>query len=508
MRLKILLPLLTLVLVPLAALGWLGMRMSVDQQVEIEGRFQAILADRLDARALEIGRGITDLERRLDAFVDGLPNDVDGVRQALRRGRFPNLLRFDAERALEFPPVAGPTSARERSFLARTEALWRDGWFTAEREGAAVTRATRGWRVWYSGGGLNLFYWRRASDGVVTAVEVDRARLLAWVLRSLPALRESAADERIALLDSAGRPLYQWGAFEPAPDSIPRAEQPLEAPLSGWRLTWHGPPSPNQGVAFGLFLALASVGLALVGLAVYFYRASGAEARQATRRVTFVNQVSHELKTPLTNIRMYADLLDEALDDPPPDAGRYLRVIVEESERLTRLIANVLSFARDQRGGLTLRLTEGTVDAVVEGVVDTLRPSLRRAGLEAHLSLTAGAVTRRDVDAIGQIVANLLSNVEKYAGAGGHVWVTTRAKAGWTIIDVRDAGPGISATDAERVFEPFQRLSDALEEGVAGTGIGLGIARRLARLHGGDLHLEPSDAGAHFRVRLRTEESP
>jgi len=260
-------------------------------------------------------------------------------------------------------------------------------------------------------------------------------------------------------------------------------------------------------VSYGVFLGLAAVGLALLGLAVYFYRASGAELRTASQRVSFVNQVSHELKTPLTNIRMYAELLEAALESPPSGVQRHLRVIVNESERLTRLIANVLTFARDEREGLTLHRTTSVVDDVVRSVIDAFAPRFRRAALEVNLVLGAAETVVCDQDAIGQIVGNLLSNVEKYAGDGGQVWISTHQEPGWTTVDVRDAGPGIPRAQREQVFVPFHRLSDALEEGVSGTGIGLGIARRLARLHGGDLHLLDCDTGAHFRVRIRTEAS-
>ncbi|MCA9558925.1 MAG: HAMP domain-containing histidine kinase, partial [Myxococcales bacterium] len=248
------------------------------------------------------------------------------------------------------------------------------------------------------------------------------------------------------------------------------------------------------------------VGLALLGLAGWFSRESTRELRRAAQRVSFVNQVSHELKTPLTNIRMYAELLEDELADTDDRAERYVGIIVSESQRLSRLIANILSFARHQREQLSVRKAPAVVDDVVRQTLDQFAPSLAAAGVSPQLDLSAGATVRVDADALGQMLGNLLSNVEKYA-AGRPVDLVTRQAGGVTTLTVRDHGPGIPKAARAKVFEPFHRLSNALSDGVTGTGIGLGIARELARLHGGDLVLEADEDGAAFTITLQTEEA-
>ncbi|MCA9526810.1 MAG: HAMP domain-containing histidine kinase, partial [Myxococcales bacterium] len=215
-----------------------------------------------------------------------------------------------------------------------------------------------------------------------------------------------------------------------------------------------------------------------------------------------VNQVSHELKTPLTNIRMYAELLADELDDEDDRAARHVAIIEGESQRLSRLIGNILTFARKQRETLRLRPTEAVIDDVIRDAIEGFAPSLERCGVAVAFEPGAPATVRVDADALGQILGNLLSNVEKYAH-GGPVRITAVQTPTDTTITVHDSGPGIPRGDRQRVFEPFERLSDALEEGVSGTGIGLGIARDLARLHGGDLTLLPTERGAAFELRLR-----
>jgi signal transduction histidine kinase len=208
--------------------------------------------------------------------------------------------------------------------------------------------------------------------------------------------------------------------------------------------------------------------------------------------VSFVNQVSHELKTPLTNIRMYADLVEADLDGLPDEAADEIRprlgVIQSESERLCRLIANVLTFARRQRKTLRLSPAPCCIDEVVQDVVARFRPALERLGVECEFSAGAGKIVSADADVVQQIVGNLISNVEKYAAAGQWMSIATREEGGRTIITVADRGPGIAPALRELIFEPFWRGDHGIH-GVAGTGIGLAIARELARLHGGDVTL-------------------
>jgi signal transduction histidine kinase len=224
--------------------------------------------------------------------------------------------------------------------------------------------------------------------------------------------------------------------------------------------------------------------------------------REAAKRVTFVNQVSHELKTPLTNIRMYAELLGDQVDEEDQQQVQYLDVIVSESQRLSRLIANVLSFARKQRRGLAVRPAPGHVDSAIETVIDQFRPGLEAAGFKIELDLDAGGKARLDADAVGQVLGNLLSNVEKYAAAGQWVAIASRRRGGTVEITVADRGPGIPRPSRQKVFQPFFRLSSKLADGVSGTGIGLSISRDLARLHGGDLVLEQGGDGARFKVTI------
>jgi signal transduction histidine kinase len=143
------------------------------------------------------------------------------------------------------------------------------------------------------------------------------------------------------------------------------------------------------------------------------------------------------------------------------------------------------------------------VDDTIQAVIQQFQPALASQGVVTKFTAGAGAIVHFDPDAAEQILVNLLSNVEKYAAHGKRLDIVSRQDDERTAILVSDAGPGIPYAERDRIFQPFYRLSNRLE-GPAGTGIGLSIARGLARLHGGELRLVDSDRGAAFEVELHS----
>jgi len=343
--------------------------------------------------------------------------------------------------------------------------------------------------------------WWFADGQRVVALEVSGIDLMTELVSQLPdtpVAGKDASDERTVLADATGRIVYQWGSRVPAATERPKATVGMSEPLESWTLRHFAAESALPGSIAGtlrtaLVAGLAGLGLALGAGAWLIWRARTRESRLAAQRVSFVNQVSHELKTPLTSIRMYADLLKASHEDAEIDEGspaaRHLAVITRESDRLSRLIKNVLTFARGQENRLAIARREGVPDDIVEATLATHRPALEQAKIQVETDLQAKATVALDPDAVEQILSNLLSNVEKYARSGGWVKVSTRVVANpvRVVMTVQDRGPGIAPGQRELVFEPFWRASDRLSDGVTGTGIGLDIARRLARLHGGDL---------------------
>jgi signal transduction histidine kinase len=344
--------------------------------------------------------------------------------------------------------------------------------------------------------------------------EIDRVALLSRIIGELP--ERDGAQGTFRLVDERGQLLHQWGGSknganhgsksgagtgkgsvagspEIQSDASPLATRALPAPLQGWRIDYFGPADQWQaamarGARTQMLLRLGTLAALLLLLALFFWRESTRSLREARQRVDFVNQVSHELKTPLTNIRLYAEMLEDELDEDDPARTR-LQVIRSESERLSRMILNILTFSRKERRKLSLSLRPVELDELVAETVGHFALSMEKRGMRAEVAGSAPRAIPLDRDAAGQVLANLLSNAEKYAASGGVVRVTLRQGEGWTAVEVSDRGAGIPWAQRERIFRPFYRISNQLSEGVSGTGIGLSIARTLAQMMGGKLEL-------------------
>ena len=384
-----------------------------------------------------------------------------------------------------------------------------------------------GWFVWYWDRGLNLIFWHRRPSGRIVGVALDRARWMADVIAELPdtvgvssgsKLRRlsTSSDENVLkvqmkLINAASDVVYQWGSGDDsATETV--ADIPVVAPLASWRLQAivrpDDMPGSGRSVAWGLTGGLLATCIAVGMLGFVLFRDYRRDMREASRQVSFVNQVSHELKTPLTNIRLYAELLERDLNGldstESEQPKKRLDVILSEGQRLSRLIGNVLTFARQNQNALEPNLAEDVPDDVVRRVLNRFDPSLSALGIQLQSTLNAADRCRLDADFLEQILGNLISNVEKYAADGRTLRVQTRLSGDLLQIDVVDCGPGVPDRDCVRIFEPFVRMTRDISS-AAGTGIGLSIARRLARLHGGDVVLKDSRNGCHFQVTLEAK---
>jgi len=523
MKPRLAVTLLLIVVIPLAALAWLGVRVVRDEQDAVRQRFSDLLTRRLNDVDAVVGKVVDRYERDLSEAAELADYRPETLRQRVRTHPLVRqMFVLDPGLRLVHPPPLGPVSDAEQAFVRRLQHVWEDPQrFTSPRDTdaqsaptAVATRPNHGWYVWYWREGIHLLFWSRRADGYIVGIEVIRARLKSDIINELPSPDPSGktpSDGQIALLDANGKAVHRWG--RPMPQGSPAAEIAVTAPLNSWKLAYFVPPTRlarhfGGSFRYNFLLGLAAVAIAIVGLAVYLQREHTRAMREARQRVSFVNQVSHELRTPLTNICMYAELLQRDLPEDDPKASHRLGIVVSESQRLSRLIGNVLTWAREQKGQLALHRTAGVVDDHVRLVLESFRPSLAARGIEVELSAEAPAPVQLDHDALDQILGNLFTNVEKYAADGKAMRVTTRQQDETTTVLVTDEGPGIPSSQRERVFEPFYRVDNRITSGVAGTGIGLAIARRLARRHGGDLELVPIERGACFRLTLHTPSAP
>ncbi len=558
MRLRPILLLLAIVVLPVVLMIWAAGRLAAREAEAVQQRFRQVMEGRLQDANVSIeahfDRLATDLRRltAIDSF------DVDRLRAVVRSE--PVLLQLfvlSPDGHLQYPNPTDALNSTEQSFLLRTATMFTGGDLQnavtlsesesegnqeqpqsrssdhSERSlpgktqsdgasqgsaGLAAASATSGWFVWYWERGLNLIFWQRRPSGHVVGAALERARWMSDLLSELPETRaagdgaQSGFPSQFRLVNASSAAVYRWGEFETEPADKPLCEVAVAEPLAAWRLQCFVPDEQfavgaGRSAYVGLAGGLLAVAVAVAGCAVVLWRDYSRDMRQAAQQVSFVNQVSHELKTPLTNIRMYAELLErdlDSLDDETAGRSRQrLDVILGEGQRLSRLIGNVLTFARQQRRTLEPQPTEVVVDDVLERTLERFRPSLDELQIDVSTEFAAAEPARIDADFLEQIVGNLISNVEKYALSGRSLRIRSRVENGAVIVDVTDGGPGIPKFDRDRVFAPFVRGSNEISA-AAGTGIGLSIARELARLHGGDLTLLESATGCVFRVVLRS----
>jgi signal transduction histidine kinase len=217
-------------------------------------------------------------------------------------------------------------------------------------------------------------------------------------------------------------------------------------------------------------------------------------------RSDFVSAVSHELKTPLTLIRLYGETLSEGEGFPDEDRRGFYQIITREAERLTHLIDKVLTFARIESGQKQYHLQEGDLGLVVARTLEAYRQYLKQLGFSLTVDLAADLpLVRFDPDAVSQALLNLLDNAVKYSGDSTEVNVRLRALDGKVILEVEDHGIGIPPKERQKVFEQFYRVSDGAAKG--GYGLGLFLVRHIMDAHGGSIEIE-SGRGEGSRFRL------
>ncbi|NNU79320.1 sodium:solute symporter [Halovulum dunhuangense] len=235
------------------------------------------------------------------------------------------------------------------------------------------------------------------------------------------------------------------------------------------------------------------------------------ELRRANARLTevgaqkdaFLSQVSHELRTPMTSIRSFAEILRERPDLDSGDVQRFVGIIHEESQRLTRLLDEILDLSFLESGKARLKVTDVALGAAVESAA--ISTEGLRAASGARLVVEPDGMetpVRADFDRLAQVIINLVTNAVKYgAREGGEIRIRAIVAPDQVALDIEDDGPGIAPGDWERVFEKFTRLGEVTLAGSA--GLGLPISREIMRNLGGDLRIMPSTRGARFRILLR-----
>src|SRR5580704_3173370 len=359
----------------------------------------------------------------------------------------------------------------------------------------------------FVGNELFVIFWHRTTVNpkLVFGAEVNLNRFTKDFEHLILPDYDLAKTVCVALLDDKGKPVVTTMPRFATNWKRPFVATEVGEVLPHWEIGVYllNPAAANQiattvqrsvGTTIGLLVCAIAIGSWLI------WRDLGRQIRLARQKTDFVSNVSHELKTPLTSIRIFSELL--AKNPDPERQKRYAEVIVNESSRLTRLINNVLDFARMDRGETKYEREVFDLNALVRETLTNFRPNFASDGVDSSPLPVHG-----NRDAVAQVLLNLLSNAEKYGD--GRIDVTTRrSENGLATVQVSDRVPGVPHGSEEKIFEQFYRAHNSLSSGIQGAGLGLTLARRIARANGGDVIYEPHPGGgSQFSIKLSTAQA-
>jgi len=257
-------------------------------------------------------------------------------------------------------------------------------------------------------------------------------------------------------------------------------------------------------------LILGVLSLLMIGGLVLTYRSVSKEIALARLKSDFVSNVSHELRTPLSLIQLYAETLELGRITTQEKKEEYYRIIRKESERLGKLISNILDFSRIEAGRKEYDLRETDIAELVRNTLDTYRYQIEKSGFEFETSIESNIPTMKlDREAIARALLNLVNNAIKYSADEKFLKVKLYRTNGTVKLEVVDRGIGIARRDQAKIFEKFYRTCDPLVHNTKGSGLGLSLVRHITHAHGGEVEVESSPGrGSKFTLSLPlTEEA-
>ncbi|HEV8583371.1 MAG TPA: HAMP domain-containing sensor histidine kinase [Methylomirabilota bacterium] len=347
----------------------------------------------------------------------------------------------------------------------------------------------------------------RGAGPVLAAIARDPDVLGREVLAG--SLAASPATSLLVVLDARGRTVWAQAPLEGAEPLVSVA---FRDALPSWRMAVYQPAddAPRAAVRrqVRLFM-IAFVALLVVIVAglVVTWRLMRRETEMARLKSDFVANVSHDLKTPLSVIRMFGETLE--MGRLPDEARRreYYRVITREAERLTRLIDNVLDFSRIEGGRRRYDVVPTPVEPLVRETLDAFAYPLAQQGFKVEITVAPDLPeVPMDADAVGQALANLVDNAIKYSADDRVLAVDARVQDGELVLSVADHGVGIPAAEHARIFDKFYRVGASETQGRRGSGVGLSLVRHVAEAHGGRVTVESAPGeGSRFALRLPLE---
>ena len=307
-------------------------------------------------------------------------------------------------------------------------------------------------------------------------------------------------DLFVALRDARGETFGTGGAVPTRP---PDELVAVPGGFPEWSVAVWSSYSGRSEARFRSVLVSALLGLSvlvLAGATITASRSLRVQRSLLAMKTDFISNVSHELKTPLTSIAIYSELLSSGRAGNRSE--EFGSTILREARRLQGLIDGLLSFARDESGAYQGRREPVQLDALVKDACESFRAVAQRRGIDLTVE-TSSVWVSGDSSLLRPVVENLVDNAFKYGREGGFVHVSVDHEAGIALLRVRDDGQGIPQDDIPNIFERFYRGGGDLTRSVAGTGLGLAIVRRNVEFHGGEVSLRSQvGSGTTFEIRI------
>jgi len=252
---------------------------------------------------------------------------------------------------------------------------------------------------------------------------------------------------------------------------------------------------------FGLASVLLLVAM-LLGI-ILSLRDIAREKYLAKLRSDFISNVTHELKTPLTSIRMYAESLMMKRVKSFSAQKKYLSVVVNESERLTRMINNILEFSKMEKARQEYHPVETSLSEILDTAIGDIHYWLEKSGFKLIHEMDREIKTKVDPEKFYQVYTNLLSNAIKYSGDSRNIFIRLYRNADSIITEVEDEGIGIAEDKLTKIFEEFYRVEKHESGNITGTGLGLTVVKEIVETHGGKVLVESEiGKGSKFSVIL------
>jgi len=375
-----------------------------------------------------------------------------------------------------------------------------------EEKGLQKPIERSGWIPWFSENRLFILGWaQKTEDSPIYGIELELMTLLSRLLISFPDLNETRAA--LMLIDGNGKFMHQAGTLDVTSADKPVSIVSVSDLLPHWRIALFVDENglgKGNGFLYVSILLLAIFIVAILSGGYLLTRFTLQNLLDAQQKTSFVSSVSHELKTPLTSIRMYAELLLSKRVEDEKKTKRYLSVIVNESGRLTRLINNVLDFGKLEQGNKIYTQSIFSLDQFLNQMIETHSIRIKEQGLEVKTQiLGSNFKVNSDRDALEQVFLNLLDNALKYAGEGRFIKFALETKGQFVMFKICDDGPGIPMDQRELIFKKFHRVDNSLSSKQAGSGLGLSIAKQILQDLSGDLFYEAMpENGSCFIARI------